>query len=195
MATYYMFFPFLTCEVKCGAGGLDMADRQNAHSMTLAVRGIIHLFRQLGREGELHRRDVAFSISHNHEFVKLHGHYAEIYGQTTKYYRHTIKSFDITNEEGRSISYRFTRAIYTEWAPQHLRRICSAIDLLPLISESALASLAVATPLQSLESGGSLDTPSESFSIDSSPSSDDASSSEQSAAKNKHRKRKRRKQK
>ncbi|KAK0256993.1 hypothetical protein LTS00_018251, partial [Friedmanniomyces endolithicus] len=38
MATYYMYFPFLTCEVKCGAAALDIADRQNAHSMTLAVQ-------------------------------------------------------------------------------------------------------------------------------------------------------------
>ncbi|PGH03921.1 hypothetical protein GX51_03757 [Blastomyces parvus] len=37
MATYYMHFPFLTCEVKCGATALDIADRQNAHSMTLSV--------------------------------------------------------------------------------------------------------------------------------------------------------------
>jgi len=27
-ATYYMYFPVLTCEVKCGATGLDIADRQ-----------------------------------------------------------------------------------------------------------------------------------------------------------------------
>jgi hypothetical protein len=33
MATYYMYFPFLSCEVKCGAAALDVADRQNAHSM------------------------------------------------------------------------------------------------------------------------------------------------------------------
>jgi len=45
MATYYMYFPFLTCEVKCGASALDIADRQNAHSMALAVRGVVELFR------------------------------------------------------------------------------------------------------------------------------------------------------
>lgn len=138
MATWYMFFPFLTCEVKCGAGGLDTAERQNAHSVTLAVRGIIHLFRQVGREGELHRRVIAFSISHNHEVAKLHGHYAEIYSETTKYYRQTIKSVGFTNEEDRWISYSFTKAIYAEWAPQHLRRICSVTDTLPIIDESAL---------------------------------------------------------
>ncbi|KAK4031685.1 hypothetical protein C8A01DRAFT_41869, partial [Parachaetomium inaequale] len=45
MATYYMYFPLLACEVKCGAAALEIADRQNAYSMTLAVRGIVELFR------------------------------------------------------------------------------------------------------------------------------------------------------
>lgn len=32
MATYKIHYPFLTCEVKCGAAGLEIAYRQNAHS-------------------------------------------------------------------------------------------------------------------------------------------------------------------
>jgi hypothetical protein len=32
MATYYLHFPFLTCEVNCGATGLNIADQQNGHS-------------------------------------------------------------------------------------------------------------------------------------------------------------------
>jgi hypothetical protein len=39
MATYCMYFPFLSCEVKYGATVPDIADRQNAHNMTMAVRG------------------------------------------------------------------------------------------------------------------------------------------------------------
>jgi len=50
-----MYFPFLTCEVKCGSAALDIADRQNAHSMTLAVRGVVELFRLEKREKEFHR--------------------------------------------------------------------------------------------------------------------------------------------
>jgi hypothetical protein len=49
-----MYFPFLTCEVKCGAAALDVADQQNAHSMTIAVRGIVELFRLVKREKELY---------------------------------------------------------------------------------------------------------------------------------------------
>jgi hypothetical protein len=55
-----MYFPFLTCEVKCGAAALDIADRQNAHSMTLAVRGIVELFRLVKREKELHQESLTF---------------------------------------------------------------------------------------------------------------------------------------
>jgi hypothetical protein len=54
MAIYYIYFPFLTCEVKCGATALNIADRQNAHSMTMAVRGIVELFRLIKRKKKLH---------------------------------------------------------------------------------------------------------------------------------------------
>jgi hypothetical protein len=80
MATWQMYFPFLTCEVKCGATALDIADQQNAHSMTLVVRGIVKLFRLIKREKELHQEILAFSISHNHEIVKIYGHYPVING-------------------------------------------------------------------------------------------------------------------
>jgi hypothetical protein len=55
IATWRKYFPFFTCEVKCGAAALDVTDRQNAHSMTLAVRGIVELFRLVKREKELHQ--------------------------------------------------------------------------------------------------------------------------------------------
>ncbi|KAH8757869.1 hypothetical protein F5883DRAFT_363714, partial [Diaporthe sp. PMI_573] len=96
MATYYKYFPFLTCEVKCGAAALDVADRQNAHSMTLAVRAIVELFRAVKREDEVHRRILAFSVSHDHRSVRIYGHYPVIEGKDTKYYRHPIHTFDFT---------------------------------------------------------------------------------------------------
>jgi hypothetical protein len=54
MATWQMYFLFLTCEVKCGAGALHVADRQNTHSITLVVRGVVGLFRLVKRENELY---------------------------------------------------------------------------------------------------------------------------------------------
>jgi hypothetical protein len=60
MATWQMYLPSPMCEVKCGAATLDIADRQNAHSMTMAVRGIVDLFRLVKREKELHGKFSPF---------------------------------------------------------------------------------------------------------------------------------------
>ncbi|KAL2261299.1 hypothetical protein VTK26DRAFT_4441 [Humicola hyalothermophila] len=133
MATYYMYFPFLTCEVKRGAAGLDIADRQNAHSMTLAVRGVVELFRTVKREDEVNREILAFSISHDHQSVRIYGHYPVITGKDTKYYRHPIRNFSFTELDGKEkwTAYRFTKNVYDIWMPQHFEKICSAINQLP----------------------------------------------------------------
>ncbi|KAK0713174.1 hypothetical protein B0T26DRAFT_781495 [Lasiosphaeria miniovina] len=61
-----MLFLFLLNEVKCGVQALDIAGRQNAHSMTLAARAIVELFRPVKREKELHRELLTFSISYDY---------------------------------------------------------------------------------------------------------------------------------
>ena len=125
VATYRMYFPFLTCEVKCGAAALDVADRQNAHSMTIAVRSVIELYRAVKREKELNREILAFSISHDHRSVRIYGHYAVIDDNQTPFYRHPIKTLDITSEEGKDkwTTYKFTKNVYDVWMPTHLKRI------------------------------------------------------------------------
>ncbi|SMR65190.1 unnamed protein product [Zymoseptoria tritici ST99CH_3D1] len=135
MATWYMYFPFLTCEVKCGAAALDVADRQNSHSTAIAVRAVVELFRAVKREKELHREILAFSISHDHRNVRIYGHYAEVgVGESeTKYYRHPIHDFSFTAANGKEkwTAYNFTRNVYNDWMPTHFARICSAIDQIP----------------------------------------------------------------
>jgi hypothetical protein len=96
-----MYFPFLTCEVKCGATALDVADRQNAHSMTIAVRGVVELFRLVKREKELYREILAFSVSHDHRTVRIYGHYPVIDGNKTTFYRHPIHEFSFTALDGK----------------------------------------------------------------------------------------------
>ncbi|KAL2172954.1 uncharacterized protein P884DRAFT_213584 [Thermothelomyces heterothallicus CBS 202.75] len=149
MATYYMYFPFLTCEVKCGAAALDIADRQNAHSMTLAVRGIVELFRAVKRENEVNRKILAFSVSHDHRSVRIYGHYPVINGQDTKYYRHPIRTFDFTELDGKDkwTAYRFTKNVYDMWMPEHFKNICSAIDQLPSDLDFDVPPLSEATGL------------------------------------------------
>ena len=133
MGTWYMYFPFFSSEVKCGAAALDVADRQNAHSMTLAVRGVVELFRLVKREQELHREILAFSISHDNETVRIYGHYPVIEGKKTSFYRHTIRKFDFTEQDGREkwTAYKFTKSVYDTWMPGHFKKLCSAIDAIP----------------------------------------------------------------
>ncbi|KAK1045431.1 hypothetical protein LTR74_018146 [Friedmanniomyces endolithicus] len=119
MATWYMYFPFLTCEVKCGAAALDVADRQNAHSTAIAVRAVVELFRTVKREQELHREILAFSVSHDHCSARIYGHYAEFEGTETKLYRHTVHKFDFTALGGKEkwTAYKFTKNFSTTGCP------------------------------------------------------------------------------
>ena len=133
MGTHYMYLPFLASEVKCGAAGLEIADRQNAHSMVLAARGIVELFRLVKREDEVNRQILSFSISHDNKSVRIYGYYPVINGKDTKYYRHPIHDFSLTTLDGKDkwTAYRFTKNVYDLWMPGHFERICSAIDQLP----------------------------------------------------------------
>ena len=132
VATYRMYFPFLTCEVKCGVATLDVADRQNAHSMTLAVRSIVELYKAVKREKELNREILAFSISHDHRSVRIYGHYPVIEDKTT-FYRHPIRTFDFTDQDGREkwTAYKFVKNVYDHHSLNLHELICSGIKDLP----------------------------------------------------------------
>ena len=66
IGTYYIYFLFFTYEVKYDAATFNVANRQNAHSITLIVRNIVELFRLVKREKELHRKILAFFILYDH---------------------------------------------------------------------------------------------------------------------------------
>ncbi|KAL9062985.1 MAG: hypothetical protein Q9161_009668, partial [Pseudevernia consocians] len=155
MATTRMYFPFLTCEVKCGAAALDIADRQNAHSMTVAIRALVELFRSVKREKELDREILAFSVSHDHTAVRIYGHYPVIEGDQTTFYRHPIRKFDFTDGEEKWTAYKFTKNVYDTYVPKLHQRICSAIDDLPVdisFDLSQPASFSQSTPQSSQQS-------------------------------------------
>lgn len=171
VATYRMYFPFLTCEVKCGAAALDIADRQNAHSMTVAVRALVELFRSVKREKELNQEILAFSISHDYSSVRIYGHYPIFEGDKISFYRHPIHKFDFTALDGRDkwTAYKFTKNVYEEWLPKQFARICSAIESLPAdinfdVSQSASVSQSTPQSLQALD-------------IESTPGAEDSQSS------------------
>ena len=141
MGTYYMHFPFFTCEVKCGSAGLDIADRQNLHSMTLAVRAIVELFQLVNRAEELHREVLAFSVSHDHETARIYGHFPVIEGTKITYWRYPIRKYDFTERRGMEkwTAYTFMKNVYDIWMPTHFKRICSAIDDLPAEQKSEVS--------------------------------------------------------
>jgi len=155
VATYRMYFPFLTCEVKCGAAALDIADRQNAHSMTVAVRALVELFRSVKREKELDREILAFSISHDHRSVRIYGHYPVIEGDKTTFYRHPIREFYFTDGEEKWTSLKFVKNVYDHHSLKLYKLICSAIDDLPAgisFDLSQSASFSQSTPQSSQQS-------------------------------------------
>lgn len=152
-----MYFPFFSCEVKCGAAALDIADRQNAHSMTVAVRALVELFRSVKREKELDREILAFSISHDHSSVRIYGHYPVIEGDKTTFYRHPIHKFDFTALDGKEkwTAYKVVKNVYDYYSPKLHKMICSAIDDLPPninFDLSQSASFSQATPQSSQQS-------------------------------------------
>ncbi|WPH03296.1 Hypothetical protein R9X50_00617300 [Acrodontium crateriforme] len=133
MATYYMYFPFLTCEVECGTSALDVADRQNAHSMT-AVRAIVELFRVVKRQKEIDRAILVFSIFRDHRTVRIYGHYAVIETTNTKYYRHPVHTFGFTALDGKEkwTAYNFTKNVYDIWMPMHFGGFARRLMTFPL---------------------------------------------------------------
>ena len=164
LATYLMCFPFLTCEAKCGAAGLDVADRQNAHSMTVAVRSVMELFRAAKCLADVQREILGFSFSHDAQSIRMYAHYFDVVDEAVQYHRHKIRSFDFTELDGKNkqTAYNFVRGIYSSWVPGHLARIKSAVARLPRLSEDVEDSaLQPQSASQSVVSQSDVDTFSE----------------------------------
>lgn len=135
--SFHLLFPFLTCEVKGAGSPLSIAERQNAHSMTVALRGVVALFCCVGRAHELHREILGFSIAHNHDTVAIRAHYVVLddAGGPPTFWRREVRNFNFAEGNGRRkwASYRIVRNIYDAFVPVHFRRLCSAIDALPQV--------------------------------------------------------------
>ena len=114
IATYYIYFLFLTYKIKYGAVALDVANRQNTHNITFTVRAIVKLFRLTKREKKIHREILVFSISHDHRIIKIYDHYPTIDEKNIKYYRHSIHTFDFIalKKKNKWTTYKFTKNVY-----------------------------------------------------------------------------------
>ena len=157
MATDEVYFPFLTAEVKCGHEGLEIADKQNVHSAAVAANAVVELYRLVSREKELHRKILTFSVSHDHQAVKIYGHYALIKGKQTLFYREPVEALHVTGRNGqdRWIPYTFTRNVFDIFYPIHFERICSAIDQLPNPEDFDVNSFSHLSDLHSVDQSNS----------------------------------------
>lgn len=128
-----VMFPFFTCEVKCGKQALATANAANTNSMTVALRMIVDLHRLANNTDAVHRKYLGFSISHDHESIQMYGHYPEIDGDKTLYFRNPIKSYfwHSNPEQDFWTSYKFLWNVCDSFAPQHLKLIRAAIACLP----------------------------------------------------------------
>lgn len=88
IGTLYLCLPFFSSEVECGGVALEVTDRQNAHNRTLAVRGVVELFKLVKRVKERYQEILAFSISHDSRSVRIYGYYPVIKGNQTTFYRY-----------------------------------------------------------------------------------------------------------
>ena len=153
------YFPFLMCEVcaentsgsfnyiinaskvKCGEQGVNVAERQNMHSASIAVNTIVELYRDpaVASEEELDGKILAFSISHDHRLVLIHGHYARVTaGEKTTLHRHLLVSFTLDGDDKvQWKAYHIVRKIYDHFAPVHVARIKSAIEKLSKVYEAS----------------------------------------------------------
>ena len=126
--------------MKCGEKALNIADRQNMHSASIAVNAIVQLYRSVSREKGLDHKLLVFSISHDHVSVRVYGHFPVIHGDKTSFYRHKIRGFYLDDDGGanRWTTYNYVRKLYDVFMPQHLERLRSAVAQLPEpTSESA----------------------------------------------------------
>ncbi|KAI9889123.1 MAG: hypothetical protein M1814_005785 [Vezdaea aestivalis] len=139
----------LFCFRLTGDQTLLRAQSQNINSGSIAVNAIIELYQAAFREKEPERIEalygevLTFSVSHDHDMVRLWGHYA-VMKNSLEFYYHEISVFSLSNRKGqdRNQGYNFTRNVYTEFVPKHLKRIRDAVKELqdPGSNDDALSS-------------------------------------------------------
>lgn len=127
-------FPFLTCSVSDSEEDFEQADRQNTYNASVAVNAFVQFYKLWDQQSELDRRILAFSISHNHETVRLYAHYPRIDGARISFHREKITEYSIPDVSGaeRYMVYNFTRNIYKMFVPIHLWRIQRVVDKMPI---------------------------------------------------------------
>ena len=139
-----LILPILVVEAKSPEVSLAKAERQAVEAASTEVRAMACLYKRVGRETEIEKRIICFSIIHNHTDVKIHGYYfVSIDADRPEFRRILIRAYDIANQGyadfGTSDS--FCVRLYEQFTGLHLERIRSAIhdiqlDALPPVPPS-----------------------------------------------------------
>lgn len=97
----------------CGTTGLEIADQQIAHGMTVAIR-VVELFGRVGREQELQRKILGFLLSPDHGSVRIWGHHPVVNRTKATFWRYPIRKFDFTEQKDKEdwTAYTITKNIY-----------------------------------------------------------------------------------
>jgi len=141
LVTGEMCFPFLICEVKTGTDSIRDAERQSMHAASIAVNALIKLYEEANLRQELDRTILAFSVSHNANEIKLHGHYADLQ-IGIRYYRHELYRCELgtsSNQEQWRV-YKIVMSIYDTFFEKHLERVRHAVSHLPSHSPASVTS-------------------------------------------------------
>ncbi|KAJ5101009.1 hypothetical protein N7456_007061 [Penicillium angulare] len=132
-----MYFPYLTAEIKCGNQALELADRQNMHSMCIALRAVVSLCQAAGCTEEVHRRILGFSISHELDGFRIYGYYPEFEEDKVLFYRWPIAQPNVWSSEDRWTCYRFVQNVDREFLPIHTDRVIRILGTVPDPNEDA----------------------------------------------------------
>ncbi|CRG82899.1 hypothetical protein PISL3812_00246 [Talaromyces islandicus] len=130
-----MYFPYVTAEIKCGNQALELADRQNMHSMCIAMRAVVSLSRAAGYPERVHQRILGFSMSHDLEGLRIYGYYPEIDNENTSYFRWPVAQLNIWTKEDRWACYRFMENLDREFLPIHIDRLMQLLEEVPDLEE------------------------------------------------------------
>ncbi|KIA75749.1 hypothetical protein HK57_00484 [Aspergillus ustus] len=89
----------------------------------------------VGREKEIHRQVLGFSISHTVQTVAIYAHYPFINAdsKSVTFHFHEVTRYFLNGARGRDrwTSYKFALARYEHFAPELLKKLHSAIDDIP----------------------------------------------------------------
>jgi len=89
-----MYFFFFICKIKCDTTALNIVDRQNIYSITVAIKIFVELFRSIKRKKKFNQKIFVFSILYNYIFARIYNYYFVIEEDKTIFYCYLIYKFD-----------------------------------------------------------------------------------------------------